>query len=255
VTNKKLLRVGLASDVPSLLSPGGLQLAKTSDIIILPELHDGGYGALHNRMHPHQWNDPLLTQLRLTSLQIPAYLVAGSMFLRSGRKNTNTSLVFKSGRIVHRYDKVHLFQPTGDGAFFSPGSAAGTFLVRRGTSSVRAGIAICYDLRFPELIRRMVFKRMSILLIPARWPLSRDEAWSTLLKARAIENHIFVLGCNATGNEGGNSYVFDPLGKLVGKWRLTVKQPVAGCKLDLSKLEESRKMHDSVKEARLRKIE
>ena len=56
---------------------------------------------------------------------------------------------------------------------------------------------------------------IQLLLVPARWPAVRDDAWQTLLKARAIENQIFVAGCDAADSEGGYSYVFDPMGRLL----------------------------------------
>jgi len=247
----KSLRITLASDIRFLRSSGGLRIVRSSDVIIFPELFDGGYAALHNGMEPHRLKGPLLEDLRSLSRRTPAYLIAGSLFLKDRNIRTNSSLVFHSGRVVHRYDKIHLFKPTGDRSYFSPGRRTGTFEIRNGRLKVTAGIAICYDLRFPELIRMMAVQNMSILFVPARWPATRDDAWFTLLKARAIENHAFVVGCNAPGKEGGYSYVFDPLGNLVYGGRLGGNHPTAVCVMDLLKLETSKKMHDSVKEARL----
>jgi len=87
--------------------------------------------------------------------------------------------------------------------------------VHAGGSNIRAGVIICYDLRFPELTRMLALGGIQVLFIPARWPAIRNDAWQTLLKARAIENQIFVVGCNAPGKEGGLSYVFDPLGECL----------------------------------------
>jgi predicted amidohydrolase len=108
-------------------------------------------------------------------------------------KRTNTSIVFAHGRLIHRYDKIHLFHPTGDHRYFSTGSRVKTFRLGGG---LRAGIVICYDLRFPEITRALALQGMRLLLVPSRWPSIRDRAWKTLLRARAIENQIFVIGCN-----------------------------------------------------------
>jgi omega-amidase len=152
---------------------------------------------------------------------------------------------------LHRYDKIHLFRPCRDHRFFAPGRSVGTFLFTRPRLRVRLGVIICYDLRFPELTRMMAAAGMQILLVPARWPSARDDAWSALLKARAIENQIFVAGCNALGNEGGASYVFGPEGELLftNKRR---KRPaeIETVTLDLRRLSAARRLHRNIREAR-----
>ncbi len=173
-----------------------------------------------------------------------AAFVAG----RSGRR-TNTSLVFHRGRLVHRYDKVHLFRPTGDNRFFSPGRSFGTFTVTLRGRRVRVGVVICYDLRFPELIRALAREGMEILIVPARWPKVRDEAWQTLLKARAMENQIFVLGCNAPGSEGGFSYAFDPTGRRTFSSRGRKGREIDAFTIDLDGLHTARRLHHNLREA------
>jgi omega-amidase len=82
------------------------------------------------------------------------------------------------------------------------------------------GIAICYDLRFPELFRRYAADGAKMFIIPAEWPLERIEHWRALLIARAIENQVYVVACNAaerTGDTtfGGHSMIVDPWGKVI----------------------------------------
>jgi len=84
----------------------------------------------------------------------------------------------------------------------------------------RTGIAICYDLRFPELIRTYGVAGASLILIPAEWPYPRIEHWRTLIQARAIENQLFVAACNRVGVSGntrflGHSMIVNPMGDFI----------------------------------------
>ena len=65
----------------------------------------------------------------------------------------------------------------------------------------RLGVLVCYDLRFPELARYYFHSGVEVLVVPGQWPESRGQHWRTLLRARAIENEVFVVGCNRTGQE------------------------------------------------------
>jgi predicted amidohydrolase len=84
----------------------------------------------------------------------------------------------------------------------------------------RSGLAICYDLRFPELMRGYALGGVRLILIPAEWPHPRRAHWRTLLRARAIENQCFVVACNRVGTTGsttffGSSAVIDPWGETL----------------------------------------
>jgi predicted amidohydrolase len=177
-------------------------------------------------------------------------LVGGSIYFADpGGRRSNTALVFRNGRLLHRYDKVHLFTPCADDRYFSPGVPGGLFSITAGGTRLRCGVVICYDLRFPELIRLLAVQGMQVLFVPARWPAVRDDAWRTLLKARAIENQIFVAGCNADGPEGGASYVFDPLGREIASTRENREGELLHVDLDLHALAEARAAHRNVRDA------
>lgn len=223
----------------------------SSDAIILPELFDGGYAALRNGKPPHTVHDRFLSTLKAASRRIAPTIIAGSVCLADGsRKPTNASLVFSRGRLLHRYDKIHLFTPAGDNIFFRPGPlTVRTFRLPLQSGSIHAGIVLCYDVRFPELIRVLALRGMQILFVPARWPRQRDEAWRSLLKARAIENQIFVVGCNANDNEGGYSYAFDPLGRMIFSNRGKRESRFLTFSLPLGHLTQARNLHSNLKDA------
>jgi omega-amidase len=221
-----------------------------SDVLMFPELVDGGYAALERGAGTHRIGDPYLRLFQDASRKYRCTCVAGSVALQNFDGSlTNTSLVFRRGRCVHRYDKIHLFRPAGDHRFFRAGSVVRSFLIPVKDRRVRAGVILCYDLRFPELSRMLAREGIQLLLVPARWPAVRDDAWQTLLKARAIENQVFVAGCDATDSEGGVSYVFDPTGRLLFSSKQEPKQRVHTVLLDLRLLHEARRVHRNIRDA------
>jgi omega-amidase len=245
------LRLVLAYDAASLQSP-----LPPSDVIVLPELMDGGYAALKRGEGIHTLGDGFLEKIRSMSKRGRCTCVAGSVPVTGKNKTlTNTSLVFRNGVRVHRYDKIHLFRPGGELRYFKAGGGNHVFSLTPGRPRVRAGLIICYDLRFPELARMLAAAGMQILFVPARWPEVRDDTWQTLLKARAIENQVFVVGCNAQGREGGFSYVYDPLGRLLMSSREDPFAPFHNVVLDLALLGEAHSFHRNLRDAvLLRKV-
>jgi predicted amidohydrolase len=131
----------------------------------------------------------------------------------------NSMAVFSpQAGVLGVYRKVHLFEPMGEGQYLTAGEAPLSVDLPWGT----LGCAICYDLRFPELFRRYFIDGAKLIVIPAEWPEARIEHWRALLRARAIENQAFVIGCNRVGEYngtrfGGHSMIIDPWGDLVAE--------------------------------------
>lgn len=245
------MRVGVCVDAHLLQQKHYKKLLPAADVLLFPELMDGGYAALKQGKPPHALNDVFLSSLKILSKGSSSTIVAGSTFLKHATSSpTNTTLVFRRGRLIHRYDKIHLFRPTGDAKFFSRGELKPkTFVLSSRSARLKAGVVICYDLRFPELIRAMAARGMKILFVPARWPKARDDAWQSLLKARAIENQIFVVGCDSMDEEGGYSYAFDPTGKMIFSNQNDDKKLVHVFEIDLDQLGAALKLHQNLKEA------
>ena len=89
-------------------------------------------------------------------------------------------------------------------------------------SGTDAGMMICYDIRFPELARKLAINGAKMLFVPAQWPNPRLHHWRTLLMARAIENQMFVIACNRCGTSGtstffGHSLIIDPWGEIIAE--------------------------------------
>lgn len=133
-----------------------------------------------------------------------------------GRPFNTAALYGADGVRVGAYRKVHLWAPLGEVEHMTAGDSLPTFDLPWG----RGAFAICYDLRFPELWRRLTDAGAHVILIPAAWPVRRVEHWRLLLRARAVENQIFVVGCNragaaADGEYGGHSVAVDPWARVL----------------------------------------
>ena len=186
------------------------------DVLLLPELWRLGF-------YPR----PILdygSQTRKALADIAARyqvnIVGGTVANAIGTQVFNTCYVFdRTGRLLTTYHKTHLFSPSGEAEDFTAGDTVVTFEL----DGIRCGLAVCYDVRFPELIRRLALEGISVLFLPAAWPLSRLIHWQTLIRARAIENQIFVAACNEAGmmNDdeqlAGHSAIIDPWGELLSQ--------------------------------------
>ncbi len=148
-------------------------------------------------------------------------IVSGGIEKDQG-KIFNRAIVVDRGEIIGRYRKIHLFTPYSEQRLLTPGNAPLILDTRFG----RLGVIICYDIRFPELVRYYFLQQVEILAVPAQWPEARALHWRTLLQARAIENEFFVLGCNRLGQElsqrtneamvfPGDSRIIDPMGEVL----------------------------------------
>ena len=146
-------------------------------------------------------------------------VIAGS--LPEAREETifNTSyLIDSTGEIAGKYRKIHLFSLYNEQKHFGEGRSAEVF----STSIGKIGLMICYDLRFPELARKLAIEGAEIICVSSLWPLVRIDHWSLLLRARAVENQLFVIGCNGCGAEkkitwGGASAIISPMGSALAE--------------------------------------
>lgn len=185
----------------------------SADVLVLPELFDGGYRRLHQDRGVSDSVGQLAERLVAISRNQRMHVVAGTVAWKSpDGKVRNTSLVFSSGEKIAEVAKTHLFRPLGDDQFFAPGTPMTPITLDCHGETVRVGIIVCYDLRFPEIVRPWFKRGLDLLIVPARWPSVRDELWKLLLRARAVENQCFVVGVNARDDEGGGSYAFAPDG-------------------------------------------
>ncbi|MDP9417988.1 MAG: carbon-nitrogen family hydrolase, partial [Actinomycetota bacterium] len=133
----------------------------------------------------------------------------------------NTAVVLgPDGGLRASYRKIHRFGfSDGEPRLLAAGDAP---VVYDAGEHGRWGLATCYDLRFPELFRALVDRGAEAVVVVAGWPAARIGHWSLLARARAVEDQVFVLGCNAVGQQGrtalgGRSVVIDPWGGVVAE--------------------------------------
>ena len=186
------------------------------DLILFPELWTTGYD-LENCGKHALYNDQELIP-ELIRLAVENHISIGGSYIRSKKGNFYNSFVMISaqGEIIADYDKVHLFSGMREPDYFEKGDQ----LVSHDLGWGLCGLAICYDLRFPEMFRKYALNGAIAVAIVAEWPEARITHWKTLLQARAIENQIFILAVNRIGisNDerfGGCSAIIGPGGQMI----------------------------------------
>ena len=172
-------------------------------------------------------NEAALEQAKRWSAELGLVIAGSALGPRRGPRSlpTNRLTVHERGEAVLEYDKVHLFTPTAEGEAFAPGEAAPATIACAGAQL--SGV-VCYDLRFPEILRVPFRAGAELLLACAQWPDKREGHWRSLVIARAIENQCFVLGTNRTGvavigrrklelRFPGRSLIVSPLGEVLAE--------------------------------------
>jgi len=187
-----------------------------ANLVVLPEMWSSGF-AYRNLNELANRTAAIVEELLELSRELKLVIV-GSMPEPHGEKVFNTVHVADNGTLAGIYRKLHLFSLLGEEKAFDRGD--GWLLAD--TSLGKIGVIICYDLRFPELSRRLALEGAAAICVPAQWPRPRQEHWRTLLRARAIENQLFVVACNACGLIGkldffGMSLIIDPKGELLAE--------------------------------------
>jgi omega-amidase len=210
-----------------------------AELVLLPELWTTGYDLERVAEHGVDLTGETQNSIAELAREFEVYL-CGSTLERKDGKYFNTQTVYSpAGELLARYRKLHLFAPLNEPTFLAPGVESVTIDLPWG----RAGLAICYDLRFPELFRSYAVAGAQLMLVCAEWPHPRLEHWRTLLRARAIENQAFVVACNAVGEVSGNvffghSMIINPSGEIVAE--AGESETTLFAELDLSQVDQIR---------------
>jgi omega-amidase len=189
-----------------------------ADLVVLPELWASGYDLAHAAQHADVLGTGLFAQMAALAQTYSLHL-AGSLLERRGEGFFNTAVLYgPGGDLAGHYSKVHLFRLMDEHQYLQAGNAMPLFDLPWG----RTALAICYDLRFPEIFRHYAQAGAALVVVPAQWPVHRIEHWRTLVRARAIENQTIVAACNRVGQDsdhdapfGGCSVICDAWGRVV----------------------------------------
>lgn len=209
------------------------------DFIVLPEMWATGFAYKNLRQLARSYNRKINMFISSIAVKKQAYVIAGSMAEIRGNKIYNTARIYgRNGIVIGSSAKLHLFKPAGEDQHFTGGWRLKPIKTEYG----RIGIMICYDLRFPEVARALALKGAKIIFVPAQYPKPKADHWITLLKARALENQVFIVGANRIGGKKikhfGKSLVAGPNGKIIKM--LDNKEGWLRCEIDLKEIEQER---------------
>lgn len=212
-------------------------LKEKTDLIVLPEMFGTGFS-----MKPELFANFEKKQISWLSEQAAKKntIITGSIITKQSKQYYNTLIWMQPDGKYQIYNKRHLFTFAGEDKYYT----AGKNNLITNIKNVRIKPLICYDLRFPVWSRNK--NDYDILIYIANWPERRNDAWKTLLKARAIENQCFVIGVNRTGNDANNIYhsgdsaIIDPKGNIISKTEAN-KESVETVTLNIEELYAFRK--------------
>lgn len=198
-------------------------------LVVLPEMFNVLGDADVLRAGAEPLDGPTVRWAQELARTCNIWLVAGSIIERMANQNrhANTScLIDPEGQLQATYRKIHLFDCDVPGAALheSKTIAPGEEIVLTEAASTPLGLSICYDLRFPELFRILTLRGARIIVLPAAFTerTGRDH-WEILLRARAIENQVFLVAANQLGKSGpglqwyGRSMIVDPWGVVLAQ--------------------------------------
>ncbi len=246
---EKLINIAVQQEAELVVLPENFAIMGTAETDKLKVAEEYGSGLLQDF-------------LKDQAIKHKIWLVGGTIPLRSGEEGKVSAaclLLNPQGEIVVRYDKIHLFDVTieasNESYTESETITPGDKIVVVDTHFGRLGLAVCYDLRFPELFRAMVEQNMEICALPSAFTsLTGRVHWESLLRSRAIENLSFMIaadqgGYHVGGREThGDSMIVDPWGLVLN--RLPHGTGVVVANIDITKLEHTRKMFPALQHKR-----
>ncbi|MEE3362819.1 MAG: carbon-nitrogen hydrolase family protein [Anaerovoracaceae bacterium] len=220
-----------------------------ADIVCLPEIWPCLYGNEYFRPNAETEDGRLVSSMSGWAAENGIYLVGGTIPLLRGGDMYNSCFVFgRDGSIIANHDKVHMFdidvkggQSFRESDVFTAGDHATTFETEYGTM----GVEICFDVRFPELARMTALAGAKMIFFPAAFNMTTGPAhWHTNLKARALDNQVYVAACSPARDESapyvdyGHSLVVSPWGDVTAEADETEQTVFA--EIDMDRVEEVR---------------
>jgi len=188
-----------------------------SEVVVFPELWSTGYDLKNASRYASELDEGIFAEIAALARANRIHIFGSNLSLLSPGRYGNTAAFFSpDGLLLGHYSKAHLFRLMDEHQYLTAGDSLGLVDLPWG----RAGLAVCYDLRFPELFRACALAGASMVFLPAEWPHPRLAHWQILLRARAIENQMFIIACNRVGQSGadtffGHSCVIDPAGEAL----------------------------------------
>jgi predicted amidohydrolase len=208
------------------------------DFILFPEM----FGIVVPSKEAHRYAQtipsPMTDEIGRLAGELRVNIVAGTLFEREGERIYNTAVVFdRRGTMRGTYRKMHLFD-----AFHyneSEGITRGRRPLFMELDGLSFGVAVCYDVRFPELFRHYALQGAGIVFVPSAFFQPNHDHWQLAIRSRALDNGIFVMGCNQTGKRFvGRTMAADPWGVTAGS--MGVEEGILTVDMDLDLVEAAR---------------
>lgn len=232
-----------------------------AEIVVLPEMFNCPYDNRFFHKYAESYPDgETITLLSSLARDNKVYIIGGSIPEKDEDGNVyNTSFIFdNNGLIIGSHRKVHLFDiDVVNGIKFKESDTLkrGNEITVIDTPFCKIGVCICYDIRFPELIRLMALKGAEVVIIPAAFNMTTGPAhWELLFKSRSLDNQTYMIGAaparnlKASYHSYGNSIVTNPWGSVIG--RLDEKEGILIKELDLKVIKEIRNQLPVIKHRR-----
>jgi predicted amidohydrolase len=188
------------------------------DVVVLPEMSDTGYHMPTIVRTASSWDQGAYLDVAAVAAEVRVTVVVGLSERVGGDIYNTVAVIGPAGELVAKYRKTHLItaEPVCEQNYIRPGDS----ITLCDIAGFRAGLMTCYDVRFPELARKLALAGAEILIVPAAFPRVRIKHWETILACRAIENQVYVASVNRVGVDeglefGGMSRLFDPYGTLL----------------------------------------
>jgi predicted amidohydrolase len=189
-----------------------------SQLVVFPELWPTAYDLENWPRHADPLGEGMFARLSALARDQRLAIASSVLEAKDGRAYNTLALYGADGGLQGLYRKVHLVPMLDEPKWLAAGGELAVVEAEWGLS----GLGVCYDLRFPEMWRRYALAGARLFLLPAEWPSRRASHWRTLLRARAIENQVFIAACNRVGESkgevfAGRSAVIDPWGEPVAE--------------------------------------
>ncbi|MEG1583653.1 MAG: carbon-nitrogen hydrolase family protein [Anaerovorax sp.] len=201
---------------------------REANVIALPEIFNCPYSNKYFRAYAEEESGPTVKFLKNLAKELGIYLVGGSIPELDNDKVYNTSFIFdKNGHIIGKHRKMHLFDIDVKGGISFKESdtlTAGNEMTVFDTEYGKMGVAICYDVRFPELFRKMTLAGAKLIILPAAFNMTTGPAhWDLSMRARALDNQIYFAAVSPARDVDssyvayGNSCIVTPWGEFCAK--------------------------------------
>lgn len=219
-----------------------------ADFVCLPEMWNCPYTRHYFKLYAGLGHETAVHEMSRWARENKIYLVGGSVSETDGEKIYNTCFIFdREGNMIAKHRKVHLFDVDlpnlhfKESDTFAPGNEITVFDTEFG----KMGAAVCFDVRFPELFRSMTMRGAKTIFLPAQFGTNTgSKHWELMLRARAMDNEIFVVGASCARYVGfkyecwGHSTVVDPMGMVISTCDET--EQIIYADVDLSRVDEVR---------------